>query len=125
MVDYRLRIEQDLAALPAEPVAGSVRSSPDTSPSRARRRAGLFIVLAGLGIFVFLLSLSWSSVAIPIDEIVRILLGGEPERAAFRTIVMDIRRRRSAIRWPTRSHSVCCRVRASVRRSPLSSCRCF
>jgi iron complex transport system permease protein len=91
MVDYRLRIEKDLATLPANGSAGSVGSSTDSSPSRVRRRAMLFLVLVAVGIFVFLLSLSWSSVAIPIDEIVRILFGQEPERAAFRTIIMDIR----------------------------------
>jgi len=90
MVNYRLRIEQDLAATPTETV-GTPLSDQAFSPPRARPRAILFIVLAALGIAVFLLSLSWSSVSIPIDEIVRILMGYEPERAAFRTIIMDIR----------------------------------
>jgi len=90
MVNYRLRIEQDLAAVPTETV-GRPLSAQAFSPPRARPRAILFIMLAVLGIAVFLLSLSWSSVSIPIDEIVRILLGYEPERAAFRTIIMDIR----------------------------------
>jgi iron complex transport system permease protein len=90
MVNYRLRIEQDLASVPASMV-GADAAQTTFNPPRIRRRAALFLVLAGLGIVVFLLSLSWSSVSIPIDEIVRILLGQEPERAAFRTIIMDIR----------------------------------
>jgi iron complex transport system permease protein len=90
MVNYRLRIEQDLAAVPTATV-GTLPSNQTFSPPRARIRAILFIVLVALGIAVFLLSLSWSSVSIPLDEILRILLGYEPERAAFRTIIMDIR----------------------------------
>jgi iron complex transport system permease protein len=90
MVNYRLRIEQDLAAVPTE-VVGTAPSDQAFSPPRARWRVILFLILAALGIGVFLLSLSWSSVAIPVDEIIRILLGQEPERAAFRTIIVDIR----------------------------------
>jgi iron complex transport system permease protein len=90
MVDYRLRIEQDLAAVPAAPV-GTGDSLRSAGPSRARRRAVLFVILAALGVAIFLLSLSWSSVSIPLDEIVRILTGGEAARAANRTIILDIR----------------------------------
>jgi iron complex transport system permease protein len=90
MVNYRLRIEQDLASVPVH-AAGMETANITFNPPRIRRRTVLFLILAGLGIVVFLLSLSWSSVSIPIDEILRILLGYEPERAAFRTIIMDIR----------------------------------
>lgn len=90
MVNYRLRIEQDLASVPTSMV-GADAAKTTFNPPRIRRRVALFLVLAGLGIIAFLVSLSWSSVSIPVDEIVRILLGQEPERAAFRTIIMDIR----------------------------------
>ena len=36
-------------------------------------------------------SLSWSSVGIPVDQVVTILLGGEAEKGTWETIVMDIR----------------------------------
>ena len=36
-------------------------------------------------------SLSWSSVSIPVDQVVTILLGGEAQKSTWETIVMDIR----------------------------------
>ena len=36
-------------------------------------------------------SLSWSSVGIPVDQVVTILLGGEAQKSTWETIVMDIR----------------------------------
>ena len=36
-------------------------------------------------------SLSWSSVSIPVDQVVTILLGGEAQKGTWETIVMDIR----------------------------------
>ena len=54
-----------------------------------RRAVLLVLVLALLGIF--LLSLALGSVKIPLPEIVTILLGGEPERATWTKIILDIR----------------------------------
>jgi len=46
----------------------------------------------GLGLVaVFGLALVLGSVLIPVDQVVMILLGGEPERRAWETIVIDIR----------------------------------
>lgn len=89
MVNYRLRIEQDMAAIPTS--VGVANADLPSRASQTRYRMLLFVGLGALSVFMFLLSLSWSSVSIPIDEIVRILLGYEPERAAFRTIIIDIR----------------------------------
>ena len=59
--------------------------------SRARRQAAIFVILAALGIASVLLSLSWSSVSIPVGQVLTILMGGEAERSTWETIVMDIR----------------------------------
>ncbi len=88
MVDYRLHVEQD-TTVPTS--VGTDHSDLPVRGTRAGYHLLVFIVLGVLGIFVFLLSLSWSSVPIPFDQILKILLGYEPERAVFRTIVMDIR----------------------------------
>jgi iron complex transport system permease protein len=47
--------------------------------------------LALLGLFAFLLSLSWSTVPIPLTQLLIILAGGAGEKESWRTIVMDIR----------------------------------
>lgn len=51
----------------------------------------LFGSLIILCLIAILVSLSWSSVSIPIDQILRILIGQTPDKATWRTIVMDIR----------------------------------
>lgn len=51
--------------------------------------------LAGLLLFVFLVSLALGSVAIPLAEVVTILLGGEPTREPWREIVLNFRLPRS------------------------------
>lgn len=59
-------------------------------PRLGLRRAallGLFVALAG----VFLLSLAAGSVRIPLDQVVRILVGGQAERVTWSTIVLDFR----------------------------------
>ena len=61
------------------------------SGTSAKRQLAIFVLLAVLSIAAFVLSLSWSSVSIPVDEVVTILLGGEAEKRSWQTIVMDIR----------------------------------
>ncbi|MXX53594.1 MAG: iron ABC transporter permease [Dehalococcoidia bacterium] len=59
--------------------------------SHARRQAATFACLAVLGVIAITASLSWSSVSIPVDQVVTILLGGEAQKSTWETIVMDIR----------------------------------
>ncbi len=47
--------------------------------------------LAGVTLFAFLLSLSFGSVRIPFEQVALILLGEQPERATWTTIVLDFR----------------------------------
>ena len=49
------------------------------------------VVMCGVVAVTFLLSLSFGSVRIPLEQVLTILLGGEPERATWRTIVYDFR----------------------------------
>ena len=64
---------------------------PIDTGSRVRRQLALFALLAILGIAAVIASLSWSSVSIPVGQVVTILLGGEAEKSSWQTIVMDIR----------------------------------
>ncbi len=64
---------------------------PLDSGSRAKRQLTLFALLAIIGIAAVLASLSWSSVSIPVGQVVTILLGSEAEKSSWQTIVMDIR----------------------------------
>ena len=59
--------------------------------SQARRQTVTFACLAVLGVVAIMASLSWSSVSIPVDQVVTILLGGEAQKGTWETIVMDIR----------------------------------
>ena len=59
--------------------------------SRVKRQMATFLFLAVLGVVAVLLSLSWSSVSIPLGQVLTILVGGEPDRGTWETIVMDIR----------------------------------
>ena len=79
---------------PARP--GSVQVSeqdelPIDTGSRIRRQLAVFALLVILGIAAVIASLSWSSVSIPVDQVLTILLGGEAEKRSWQTIVMDIR----------------------------------
>ncbi len=56
-----------------------------------RKRLLLFGGLALFTLFAFLLSLSWSSVRIPVGQVLAVLMGGAVEKETWRTIVMDIR----------------------------------
>ena len=59
--------------------------------THARRQLVTFACLLILGVIAILASLSWSSVGIPVDQVVTILLGGEAQKSTWETIVMDIR----------------------------------
>ncbi len=59
--------------------------------SHAKRQLTTFACLAILGVIAILASLSWSSVGIPVDQVVTILFGGEAQKGTWETIVMDIR----------------------------------
>ena len=67
--------------------------SPTAMPTHAppRPRSWLLIVLLALLIGVFLLSLALGSVAIPLDEIIRVLFGGQASRDAWTSIILKFR----------------------------------
>jgi iron complex transport system permease protein len=54
-------------------------------------RTGVFMALGALLIIVLILSVALGSVSIPIKDILTILLGGQPERASWVTIVVQFR----------------------------------
>jgi len=64
---------------------------PIDTGSRIQRQLAVFALLVILGIAAVIASLSWSSVSIPVDQVLTILLGGEAEKRSWQTIVMDIR----------------------------------
>ncbi|CAN5892193.1 MAG: iron ABC transporter permease [Euzebyales bacterium] len=66
-------------APPEQPAAGGLR--------RPLALAGLLAALVGL----VMATLGAGSVAIPLDEVTRVLLGGEPTQPAWQTIVRDVR----------------------------------
>jgi iron complex transport system permease protein len=68
----------------------TVPTTPAIWPRLGLRRLSL-LALIGLLSLVFLLSLAIGSVNIPLDNIVRILLGGTPERATWADIVLKFR----------------------------------
>lgn len=55
------------------------------------RRAPLLIVLLGILVAALLLSLALGSVPVPLDEIIRILLGGEASRPSWGNIILRFR----------------------------------
>ncbi len=75
-----------------EPVQVSEQAQvPVDVRSNAKRQLATFVGLIVLGVGAILASLSWSSVGIPVDQVVAILLGQEAEKSTWETIVMDIR----------------------------------
>jgi iron complex transport system permease protein len=54
-------------------------------------RAAVYVLLAAAAALLFCLSIAAGSARIPLDEVVRILAGGEPERAQWATIVWQVR----------------------------------
>ncbi len=69
----------------------TLNQAPLSTDNRRHSRAPLLIVLLALLIGAFLLSLAIGSVAIPLDEIVRVLLGGEASRDAWANIILKFR----------------------------------
>lgn len=59
--------------------------------AHARTRRGLLLVLLGLVVGAFIMSLVAGSVSIPLGDILKILTGGQPARATWATIVVDFR----------------------------------
>jgi iron complex transport system permease protein len=59
--------------------------------SSSSRRAPLLIVLLLALVVVFMLSLALGSVPIPLDEIIRILLGGQASRESWGNIILKFR----------------------------------
>lgn len=57
----------------------------------SRKQWGVFVALTFSVLLLFFVSLSWSSVHIPLHQIWAILLGGAVERESWRTILIDIR----------------------------------
>ena len=47
--------------------------------------------LMGVLVFIFLVKLAFGSVAIPITEVIKVLLGGEASKAVWQTIIIDYR----------------------------------
>ncbi len=62
-----------------------------TRGATSRKHLLLFGGLIVLSLFALLLSLSWSSVPIPLTQVLAALVGGAVEKESWRTIVMDIR----------------------------------
>ena len=89
-----MSVPDSTASVPAqlEDVQGSEQDELliDTG-SRAKRQLAMFAFLAVLGMAAIMVSLSWSSVSIPVDQVVTILLGDEAEKSSWQTIIMDIR----------------------------------
>lgn len=82
------------SSTPARPEPVQMPEQGDVSidtGSRVQRQLAVFLVLAILGVTAVMASLSWSSVNIPVGQVVTILLGGEAGKSSWQTIVMDIR----------------------------------
>ncbi len=72
----------NLSVKPQRVTAGRVQSS---------SRRGLLLVLAGLLLGIFMLSLVVGSVNIPFEDVLKILTGGQAARGSWTTIVLDFR----------------------------------
>lgn len=70
----------------------SSEAAPTVSPwPRLGLRPLALVMMAGVWAVAFVLSLAFGSVRIPLDQVLTILLGGEPTRATWATIVNDFR----------------------------------
>src|SRR3954469_6167677 len=67
----------------------AVSTAAESSPKRPR--SYLLIVLLIVLIVVFLLSLALGSVPIPLDEIIRVLVGGQASRDVWTSIILKFR----------------------------------
>ncbi len=67
-------------------------SDPDTrNLSLFNSKMALLFGMLGVLVMIFLVKLAAGSVTIPLDDVVRVLLGGEAHKAVWRTIIMDYR----------------------------------
>ena len=87
-------MRSDLETTPFSTYDNNARDLPapavTQAASRLRLHGGLLLLLVVL-VLVFLLSLVVGSVSIPLTDILTILVGGEPARATWTTIVLDFR----------------------------------
>lgn len=68
------------------------RASSPTNPFPALGiRRGALVLLGALAVAAFALSLSIGAVSIPLDEIVRVLLGGQASKETWQTIILSFR----------------------------------
>lgn len=77
------------AAYPGPDVSKDLALAPNAV--RISRHLLLLLGLLLAGVSMGLLALSWSTVYIPVEQVFRVLLGGEAERQSWTTIVRDIR----------------------------------
>lgn len=88
-------MRSDLETTPFSTYDNNARAQPapavTQAASRLRLHGGLLLLLLVVLVLVFLLSLVVGSVSIPLTDILTILVGGEPARATWTTIVLDFR----------------------------------
>lgn len=88
-------MRSDLETTPFTTYDNNTRALPapavTQAASRLRLHGGLLLLLLVVLVLVFLLSLVVGSVSIPLTDILTILVGGEPARATWTTIVLDFR----------------------------------
>jgi len=88
-------MRSDLETTPFSTYDNNARDLPapavTQAASRLRLHGGLLLLLLVVLVLVFLLSLVVGSVSIPLTDILTILVGGEPARATWTTIVLDFR----------------------------------
>ena len=88
-------MRSDLETTPFTTYDNNARALPapavTQAASRLRLHGGLLLLLLVVLVLVFLLSLVVGSVSIPLTDILTILVGGEPARATWTTIVLDFR----------------------------------
>ncbi len=88
-------MRSDLETTPFSTYDNNARDLPapavTQAASRLRLHGGLLLLVLVVLVLVFLLSLVVGSVSIPLTDILTILVGGEPARATWTTIVLDFR----------------------------------
>lgn len=72
------------------PVAGQAQSLTRPFPSLGIRR-GVLALLVAFAVFAFVLSLAVGSVPIPLEEVIRVLLGGQASKDTWQTIILTFR----------------------------------
>ncbi len=74
-----------------QPSLTTLSAAPLIEPAGVRRRVWLTGGIAGLFLICFILDLTWGSVPIPLDKLIKILAGSRVENLAWTTIVLDFR----------------------------------